>query len=566
MSGTPTMIELKNYGDKAVAEPVPSTATLEVGSTAPIDAGSGHLQRKLNAKQVQLYGIGTAIGTSVFVAMGSYLPTGGPAGLLMAFCIWSCVAFCINETYAEMVCYAPVPAPFVRFCSDWVDQALGFAVSWSFLLTSLFLIPFEIKAFHKLIGFWGDFPVPATVFIVMALYGILNCVSVRWFGIAEFYLAIGKVVLIFFLFAFVLVTMCGGNPLGDAYGFRYWSDPGAFAEYLVDGVSGRFLGFLSCLTYATFTVCGFEYVSLVAAETKTPRRILPAAYKSYPFRLLFFFCGAALAMGICIPYNDETLNAIVSGEQAGSGTGAASPYVIAMERLNISGLPHFVNAIIMTSVFSAGNGYVFAASRTLYTMAEQGRAPIIFTRTIRSGIPIYAVCACLSFSLLALLNVSDNTTDVMGYFVSLVTTNQLLNYTATCVTYIHFYHALKKQGISRNVLPYKGRLQPYSAYIGMIATTVMILLLGFYVFFPGQWSVKWFFLNYTFVAVFPIAFVAWKVVNKTTYQRLGTADLALGGDVHEIDDYEKHADMEPLKGFSGWMERIFGGVRERKRS
>lgn len=97
------MIELKNYGDKAVAEPVPSTATLEVGSTAPIDAGSGHLQRKLNAKQVQLYGIGTAIGTSVFVAMGSYLPTGGPAGLLMAFCIWSCVAFCINETYGRYV-------------------------------------------------------------------------------------------------------------------------------------------------------------------------------------------------------------------------------------------------------------------------------------------------------------------------------------------------------------------------------------------------------------------------------------------------------------------------------
>ena len=302
----------------------------------------------------------------------------------------------------------------------------------------------------------------------------------------------------------------------------------------------------------------------MAAETKTPRRILPAAYKSYPFRLLFFFCGAALAMGICIPYNDETLNAIVSGEQAGSGTGAASPYVISMERLNISGLPHFVNAIIMTSVFSAGNGYVFAASRTLYTMAEQGRAPKLFTRTIRSGIPIYAVCACLSFSLLALLNVSDNTTDVMGYFVSLVTTNQLLNYTATCVTYIHFYHAMKKQGLSRNNLPYKGRLQPYSAYIGMVATTVMILLLGFYVFFPGQWSVKWFFLNYTFVAVFPIAFVAWKVVNKTTYQRLGTADLTLGGDVLEIDDYEKHVDMEPLKGLSGWMERIFGGVRERK--
>lgn len=29
-------------------------------------------------------------------------------------------------------------------------------------------------------------------------------------------------------------------------------------------------------------------------------------------------------MGIVIPYNDPTLNAILGGEQSGSGTGAAS--------------------------------------------------------------------------------------------------------------------------------------------------------------------------------------------------------------------------------------------------
>lgn len=95
-------MEDKEFSGKAVVEPIPLDALdrgFEAGEVITKSPGSGHLQRKLNAKQVQLYGIGTAIGTSVFVAMGSYLPTGGPAGLLLAFTIWSAVAYCINETY-----------------------------------------------------------------------------------------------------------------------------------------------------------------------------------------------------------------------------------------------------------------------------------------------------------------------------------------------------------------------------------------------------------------------------------------------------------------------------------
>lgn len=54
---------------------------------------------------------------------------------------------------------------------------------------------------------------------------LLNVISVRWFGIAEFYLSIFKVLLICGCMAFTFVTMVGGNPLHDRYGFRYWKNP-----------------------------------------------------------------------------------------------------------------------------------------------------------------------------------------------------------------------------------------------------------------------------------------------------------------------------------------------------
>lgn len=44
------------------------------------------------------------------------------------------------------------------------------------------------------------------------------------------------------LFIFTFITMVGGNPQHDAYGFRYWNNPGAFAEYRSTGTEGRFEG------------------------------------------------------------------------------------------------------------------------------------------------------------------------------------------------------------------------------------------------------------------------------------------------------------------------------------
>lgn len=80
----------------------------------------------------------------------------------------------------------------------------------------------------------------------------------RWFGLAEFYIGIFKVFLALGLTAYTFITMVGGNPQHDAYGFRYWNNPGAFVEYLVSGSSGRLCGIVAAMVQAGFTVCGYE--------------------------------------------------------------------------------------------------------------------------------------------------------------------------------------------------------------------------------------------------------------------------------------------------------------------
>ncbi|KAL2213224.1 general amino acid permease [Sarocladium strictum] len=490
--------------------------------------------------------------------MGSALPKGGPAGLFIAFLIWGTIMWCVNECFAEMVTYVPVPSPFIRFGGEWVDKALGFAMAWNFFLNMAFLVPFEIVALNIMITFWTDkVPVEAIIVAMIVLYTLLNIITVRYFGISEFYLSIFKVILMLGLFAYTFITMVGGNPTGDRYGFRYWKEPGAFVEHLAPGDIGRFLGILSCMYQASFSICGPEYISMVAAETERPRTILPPAFRAFVWRILVFFVGSAFCMGIVIPYNDPTLNAILGGEQSGSGTGAASPYIISMQRLNIGVLPDIVNALIMTSIISAGNGLLFAATRTLHGMSLEGHAPKLFSKCTNAGVPIYALLFSLMFTLLAFLQSSNSSVEVMNYLIYLVTCCQLINYLCTAVTYRHFYSALKKQGIDRNNLPYKGRLQPYTSYVAIFGTTFMMLASGYTLFMNGGWDVMWFFLDYGMIGFFIVAFIFWKIFRRSTYVRPGNADISLGGLKEEIDNYELLYVPRPRSKASRWFNKIF---------
>lgn len=209
-----------------------------------------------------------------------------------------------------------------------------------------------------------------------------------------------------------------------------------------------------------------------------------------------------------------------------------------MERLKISGLPHLVNALIMTSIFSAGNALLYASTRTLHGMSLEGHAPRIFSCCTKSGVPLCALCFSLLFCLLAFLQVKSSSAVVMTYLVDLVTCCQMINYGFTALTYRHFYSSLKRQGVSRDTLAYRGIFQPYTSYFAMGGTLFILLAGGYDIFLNDGWSVMWFFLDYGMIGFFVLAFIFWKVVFKSKYVRPGNADLSLGGLKDHIDSYE----------------------------
>ena len=72
-----------------------------------------------------------------------------------------------------------------------------------------------------------------------------------------------KVITIVGLIILGIIIDLGGGPNHDRIGFRYWRNPGLFAQYDgIAGIKGRFLGWSAVVTQAAFSYVGTEVVAV----------------------------------------------------------------------------------------------------------------------------------------------------------------------------------------------------------------------------------------------------------------------------------------------------------------
>ena len=214
--------------------------------------------------------------------------------------------------------------------------------------------------------------VAAWITIIIVLVLCLNIFAVAIYGEAEFIFASIKIITIVGLLILALIIDLGGGPDHDRRGFRYWKKPGAMNEVVASGAKGRFLGWFSTLVNAAFSYGGIEMVACAAGEAANPRRNIPKAVRRVFWRILFFYVLGSLAIGVLVPSDDARL---LSARKTNSSTGAASPWVIAIQSAGIPVLPSIINAVILTSATSSANAFLYTGSRYLYALAQNRQAP-----------------------------------------------------------------------------------------------------------------------------------------------------------------------------------------------
>ncbi|TYJ56746.1 hypothetical protein B9479_002516 [Cryptococcus floricola] len=507
--------------------------------------------RKLNARQIQLTSIAGSIGAALFVAIGSGVVS-GPLCLLVAFIFWCSVVYSVAQCQQEIVSLFPYDGSFIRLAGRMVDPALGVAVGWNHFFAQTSYVIFEATIINTLVDYWGYDKSPAILISVsLILFFAVNIYRADLFGEAEFWLALGKVLLAIGLLFYTFVTMVGGNPIHDKFGFRYWKDPGPWAG---DSGISRFESFVNAVVVAGFCTAGPEYISMIAGEAENPRKTIPRAFRTIMARLLIFFLGGSLAVGILVPSNDETLT-------GGSDTYAGgSPYVISMQRLNIPVLPSIVTAALLTTVFSAGNAYTFNASRSLHALALDGKAPAFLRIHNRHGVPYTCVIVVMLLSCLAYLALGSTSAKVLNWILNFCTAATLFNWTVMSFTWIRFNQAMKAQGIDRlTYLPAPSRIQPYAAYWALFWSFIFLWAQGYSVFLKGNWNTATFIFNYGIIALATAIGLAFKILQRTPFHRSKNVDLDTDLDFFEAlnDYYNDQRDDVPLSYKDKFMAKLF---------
>lgn len=509
----------------------------------------GTLERKLKSRHVQFLALSGAIGTGLFVGSGQILSLAGPLSAFLCYAITGFNLFCVINSLGEMAAWLPLPGAVPIFAARFVDPALGFTLGWNYWYQFAIGVPIEVTVCVVILEYWEhSFPKAALITIFFVAMVAINCFPVRIYGEAEFFFGAIKLTTIVGLIILMLVITCGGGPDGEAIGFRYWNDPGPMNTYIKGGDLGRFLAFFKVFIQATFAYGGSEMVVVASGETENPRRNIPKAVRRVFWRIAIFYVLSIFLVGLCVSSEDPKLLNALDRNAPGA---AQSPFVVAISNAGIKTLPGILNAIILSSAWSAGNSFFYASTRVLYAAALDGRAPAVL-RFERFGVPYACVAATTALSCLVYLNLGNDSSEVFFWISNLSAVSTLIVWASECIIYIRFYHGLRHHGIDRDTLPYKSPLQPFLAYFGVVFCLTIAFFNGFDAFFPGNFSAKTFIPPYIDIPIFASLFLGYKFIMKTKFVRVEDMDLWSGK--AEIDALEPYWVVPKARNF---LERMW---------
>ncbi|KAI8319927.1 APC family amino acid-polyamine-organocation transporter [Martensiomyces pterosporus] len=459
--------------------------------------------------------IGGCIGTGLFIASGSALSAGGPGGALVSYIVMGIAVYFVMTALGELASYMPVEGSFSTYMTRFLDPAAGFAIGWNYWFSYNLMVSSELLSVGLIIEFWLPHIHGAVWSIVcLVLLFAINSWSVRSFGEIEYWMSLVKVigVLAFIIVGFITDS---GKLGGHKYAFENWKIEGApFAN----GAKGTF----NALIFAIFSFLGTEMLGMSAAESKNPRKDVPRAIHTVFFRILLFYIGSILVIGMIIPWNDENLlNA------HGVKDVAISPFTLIFERAGLGAAVHVVNAIILVTVISAGNSGLYACTRMLHAMASSGKAPAIFRRCTKRGVPIWSLLfvLCIAMILFGISFIGNQI--VYSYILNISTLMGLITWMSIIVSHVRFRMAMKAQGVNIKGLPYRDWWYPFGDVYAVVAILITVVGQG-WAAAEDHFDAPRFVTTYLGLILFFVLYFAWKWFKKTRIIPLADVDLYSG--------------------------------------
>jgi len=417
------------------------------------------LRKSLQRRHMQMIALGGVIGAGLFVGSGVVISSAGPAAVI-SFALTGALVVLVMRMLAEMAVAYPVIGGFYEYSRLALGELPAFLTGWMYWYFWVIVVALEAVAGAKLLGqWWPEVPPWEFTLGLTALFTLVNLLSVRSYGEAEFWFASIKVVAI-------VLFLCAGA----VFVFGLWPGGSGGIGHLT--VHGGFMpnGIVPVLTgavAATGFYFGTEIVTVAAAESAEPERAVAEAMQSVIWRVLIFYVGSIFLVVAILPWNDIKL--------------MARPYVSVLEALRIPGAATVMSLIILTAVLSALNSGLFASSRMLMALAVNGDAPRVFARLDARGVPVAALLAGTAFAYAAVVMSYVSPDKVFAFLVNSYGTVAIFVYILIAVSQLKLRRRLERE------MPDRLRMRMWGfPHLTRFAIIVMFAIVAAMAFIPEQ--------------------------------------------------------------------------------
>jgi APA family basic amino acid/polyamine antiporter len=325
------------------------------------EADRGLLKRSLGPLNLTALGIGSIIGTGIFVLTGTAASQNAGPALVLSMIISAAGCAFSGLCYAEFAAMVPVAGSAYTYAYATTGELFAWIIGWDLILE------YALSTSTVAVGWSGYFAslardlgvtIPAGAVNVPAMIIVLLVAALLVIGIKEsadtntWLVAIKAMVLVVFVVA------------GASYVKRANLTPfippntGQFGEF---GWSGVLRG----AGVMFFAYIGFDAVSTAAQEAKNPGRDMPIGIlASLAICTVIYIAVATVLLGI-VPYGKLMV---------------ADPLAVGIDATGLRWLSPVVKLAALFGLFSTMLVNLLAQTRIFYSMSRDGLLPPIFGR------------------------------------------------------------------------------------------------------------------------------------------------------------------------------------------
>jgi len=313
------------------------------------------LTRELGVPGAVVLGLGSMVGTGVFVGIAIATGVGGP-WVVVAIVIAALLALCNGMSSAQLAASHPVAGGTYEYGYRYLHPLAGFSAGW------LFLTAKSASAATAALGCAGYLLLAAdgaprwTVPLALGLVVVVTAVVLA--GVRRTTAANAVIVAITVLGLGLFAALAFSRFQAD----RFASVPGS------DASSGAGVGLLHAAALMFVAYTGYGRIATMGEEVHDPARTIPRA----------MLATVAVTMVLYLAVAVSAIGAVGSTDFAATTEGRAAPLAVVAERLSGGWAGAVLTLAAIIAMLGVLLNLVLGLSRVVLAMARRGDAPGLF--------------------------------------------------------------------------------------------------------------------------------------------------------------------------------------------